>query len=41
MEHESTKRAPIFRPFQVNEALMSKAAPNARVHALPAGAAQC
>ena len=28
-EHESTKRAPIFRPFQVNEALMAKAANHA------------
>ncbi len=28
-EHESTKRAPIFRPFQVNEALMSKASSRA------------
>ncbi len=37
MEHESTKRAPIFRPFQVNEALMSKAASNAVfMHCLPA-----
>ena len=37
MEHESTKRAPIFRPFQVNEALMSKAAPNGVfMHCLPA-----
>ena len=37
LEHESTKRAPIFRPFQVNEALMSKAAPNAVfMHCLPA-----
>jgi ornithine carbamoyltransferase len=36
-EHESTKRAPIFRPFQVNEALMSKAAPHAVfMHCLPA-----
>jgi ornithine carbamoyltransferase len=36
-EHESTKRAPIFRPFQVNEALMSKAAPQAVfMHCLPA-----
>ncbi len=36
-EHESTKRAPIFRPFQVNEALMSKAAGNAVfMHCLPA-----
>ena len=36
-EHESTKRAPIFRPFQVNEALMSKAQPNAVfMHCLPA-----
>lgn len=37
MEHESTKRAPIFRPFQVNEALMSKAANRAVfMHCLPA-----
>jgi ornithine carbamoyltransferase len=37
MEHESSKRAPIFRPFQVNEALMAKAAPNAVfMHCLPA-----
>jgi ornithine carbamoyltransferase len=36
-EHESTKRAPIFRPFQVNEALMAKAQPNAVfMHCLPA-----
>ena len=34
---KSTKRAPIFRPFQVNEALMAKAAPNAVfMHCLPA-----
>ncbi|HWA95271.1 MAG TPA: ornithine carbamoyltransferase [Terracidiphilus sp.] len=37
MEHESTKRAPIFRPFQVNEALMQKASPSAVfMHCLPA-----
>ena len=37
MEHESTKRAPIFRPFQVNESLMAKAAPHAVfMHCLPA-----
>jgi ornithine carbamoyltransferase len=37
MEHESTKRAPIFRPFQVNEALMAKAKPEAVfMHCLPA-----
>ena len=37
MEHESTKRAPIFRPFQVNESLMSKARENAVfMHCLPA-----
>jgi ornithine carbamoyltransferase len=37
MEHESTKRAPIFRPFQVNDALMQKAATNAVfMHCLPA-----
>ena len=37
LEHESTKRAPIFRPFQVNEALMSKATPTAVfMHCLPA-----
>jgi ornithine carbamoyltransferase len=36
-EHESTKRAPIFRPFQVNEALMQKASPQAVfMHCLPA-----
>jgi ornithine carbamoyltransferase len=36
-EHESTKRAPIFRPFQVNEALMQKAPPSAVfMHCLPA-----
>jgi ornithine carbamoyltransferase len=36
-EHESTKREPIFRPFQVNEALMAKAKPNAVfMHCLPA-----
>ncbi|HUN84278.1 MAG TPA: ornithine carbamoyltransferase [Terracidiphilus sp.] len=36
-EHESTKRAPIFRPFQVNEALMAKAKPSAVfMHCLPA-----
>ncbi len=37
LEHESTKRAPIFRPFQVNEALMAKAKPSAVfMHCLPA-----
>ncbi len=37
MEHESTKRAPIFRPFQVNEALMAKATSRAVfMHCLPA-----
>jgi ornithine carbamoyltransferase len=36
-EHESTKRAPIFRPFQVNETLMQKASPHAVfMHCLPA-----
>jgi len=36
-EHESTKRAPIFRPFQVNEPLMQKARANAVfMHCLPA-----
>ena len=36
-EHESTKREPIFRPFQVNEALMAKAKPHAVfMHCLPA-----
>jgi ornithine carbamoyltransferase len=36
-EHESTKRAPIFRPFQVNEAMMSKASSRAVfMHCLPA-----
>jgi len=36
-EHEATKRAPIFKPFQVNEQLMSHAAPHAVfMHCLPA-----
>ncbi|MGC9159388.1 MAG: ornithine carbamoyltransferase [Terracidiphilus sp.] len=37
MEHESTKREPIFRPFQVNETLMKEARPGAVfMHCLPA-----
>jgi len=37
MEHESSKRAPIFRPFQVNEALMQRANSHAVfMHCLPA-----
>jgi ornithine carbamoyltransferase len=37
MEHESTKRQPIFRPFQINEELMKKAKPGAVfMHCLPA-----
>lgn len=36
-EHEATKRAPIFKPYQVNEALMAHAAPHAIfLHCLPA-----
>ncbi|WP_252263382.1 ornithine carbamoyltransferase [Paracidobacterium acidisoli] len=36
-EHEATKRAPIFKPYQVNETLMSHAAPHAVfMHCLPA-----
>jgi ornithine carbamoyltransferase len=36
-EHEVTKRAPIFKPYQVNEALMAHAAPHAVfLHCLPA-----
>ncbi len=36
-EHEATKRAPIFQPFQVNEALMQHAQPSAAfMHCLPA-----
>lgn len=36
-EHEATKRAPIFKPYQVNEALMGQASPNAVfMHCLPA-----
>jgi ornithine carbamoyltransferase len=37
MEHEASKRAPIFKPFQVNEALMALAQPSAAfMHCLPA-----
>lgn len=36
-EHEATKRAPIFKPYQVNEALMALAQPHAVfMHCLPA-----
>jgi ornithine carbamoyltransferase len=36
-EHEATKRAPIFKAFQVNEALMAHAQPSAAfMHCLPA-----
>lgn len=36
-EHEATKRAPIFKLYQVNEALMAHAAPHAVfMHCLPA-----
>jgi ornithine carbamoyltransferase len=36
-EHEETRRAPIFKPYQVNEALMSLASPRAVfMHCLPA-----
>jgi ornithine carbamoyltransferase len=36
-EHEVTKRAPIFKPYQVNEALMAQAAPHSIfMHCLPA-----
>lgn len=36
-EHEATKRAPIFKPYQVNEALMAGAASHAVfMHCLPA-----
>ena len=36
-EHEATRRAPIFRPFQVNEALMANARKDAVfMHCLPA-----
>jgi ornithine carbamoyltransferase len=37
MEHEAAKRAPIFKPFQVNEELMALAQPSAAfLHCLPA-----
>src|SRR5271168_2267140 len=36
-EHEAMKRAPIFKPYQVNEALMARASANAVfMHCLPA-----
>ncbi len=36
-EHEATKRAPLFKPYQVNEALMARAQPSAAfMHCLPA-----
>jgi ornithine carbamoyltransferase len=36
-EHEATKRAPIFKPYQVNEELMAHAQPHAMfMHCLPA-----
>jgi ornithine carbamoyltransferase len=36
-EHEAARRAPIFKPYQVNEALMSYASPRAAfMHCLPA-----
>ncbi len=36
-EHEATKRAPIFKPYQVNETLMAHAKPDAAfMHCLPA-----
>ena len=36
-EHEATKRAPIFKPYQVNEALMAHAQQDAVfMHCLPA-----
>ena len=36
-EHEATKRAPLFKPYQVNELLMSHASPRAVfMHCLPA-----
>ncbi len=36
-EHEATRRAPIFQPYQVNETLMSHAQPHAVfMHCLPA-----
>ena len=36
-EHEAAKRAPIFKPYQVNEALMAHAQPHAVfMHCLPA-----
>ena len=39
-ETETEERDRIFPPYQVNDALMAGAAPNARVHALPACASR-
>ena len=39
-EDEAAERARIFPPYQVNDELMAAAAPQRRVHALPAGASR-
>ena len=39
-EVEAAERTKIFSRYQVNEALMARAKPDAHLHALPAGASR-